>query len=202
MNLSRINEWLATKSPEEIIEWGLGIAHRPILTTNFRPLSQVLLHAVVEQDKSIPVIWVDSGYNTSYTYRHAVKTIEKLDLNMDIFTPKQTPGFRDVIMGIPQPDTTAHREFTEQVKLEPFRRAIESHDPDVWFTNLRKGQTAFRDGLNIVSQTKDGIIKICPFFYWTDEEMIAYIKKHDLESEERYYDPTKVHENRECGLHT
>ena len=202
MNLEEINTRLASKSPDEIIQWALGIAERPILTTNFRPLSQVLLHAVVQQDKTIPVIWVDSGYNTSYTYRHAVKTIEKLELNVDIFTPKQTPGFRDVVMGIPQPNTSEHKEFTEQVKLEPFRRAIDSHAPDVWFTNLRKGQTAFRDGLDIVTKTRDGILKICPFFYWSDEEMQAYIDEHNLESEERYFDPTKVYNNRECGLHT
>ena len=29
-----------------------------------------------------------------------------------------------------------------------------------------------------------------------------YLKDHGLPNENDYYDPTKVHGNRECGLHT
>ena len=59
--------------------------------------------------------------------------------------PKQTAAHRDVFLGLPSIDDPRHKEFTEQVKLEPFKRAMKIHKPDVWFTNLRKGQTAFRD---------------------------------------------------------
>ena len=48
----------------------------------------------------------------------------------------------------------------------------------------------------------NGILKIAPFFYWTSEELNGYLKEFNLESEEKYYDPTKALANRECGLHT
>lgn len=201
MNLDTINKELRNKTPQQIVEWALEFSQEAILTTNFRPLGQSIIHAVTSIKPAIPVIWVDSGYNTSYTYRHALNTIERFNLNMDIFTPLQTVAYRDVVMGIPEPDSLAHDEFTRQVKLEPFARAMEKYQPKVWFTNLRKGQTEFRDSLDIVNLTKDGVLKICPFYYWSDSEMENYMECHQLDSEKRYYDPTKVLANRECGLH-
>ena len=151
----------------------------------------------------MPVIWCDSGYNTNATYRHAESLIADLKLNVSLYVPQQSVAHRNVVMsGIPEIDTDMHIVFTQQVKLEPFQRAMAEHKPNVWFTNLRKGQTAFRDSLDIVSQGADGVIKVSPFFYWSDEELDAYLEQHALPNEYDYYDPTKVLGNRECGLHT
>jgi phosphoadenosine phosphosulfate reductase len=201
MDLEKINTELRSKHPSEIIRWALSIAKKPIVTTNFSPFEATILHAVSGQKKDIPVIWCDSGYNTHATYLHAKRTIEQLDLNIDLFVPQQTVAYRNVQLGIPEIDTQEHDEFTQQVKLEPFSRAMEKHTPDVWFTNLRKDQTIFRSELDIVTEG-NGIIKIAPFFYWTSEELNGYLKEFKLESEDKYYDPTKALSNRECGLHT
>lgn len=202
MNLETINQELKGKTPAEIVSWALQFAKNPIVTTNFRPLEATILHLVSSQKNDIPVIWCDSGYNTSYTYANAHKTIEQLNLNIDLFVPKQSVAYRTSIMGIPDVDSPFHPIFTKQVKLEPFSRAMQKHRPDVWFTNLRKGQTDFRSNLDVVSQSSDGIVKVSPFFHWSDEELEVYLNEHKLESEDRYYDPTKALDNRECGLHT
>ena len=201
MNIQEVNAELKGKSPEEIITWALIIAKKPVLTTNFRPYEVAIINACVSVDKNIPVIWCDTGYNTPQTYRHAEKLIKDLNLNIHLYVPLQTASHRDVVMGIPDVDSPLHEVFTEQVKLEPFRRAMKEHQPDVWFTNLRKGQTAFRDSLDIVSQGTDGILKVSPFYHWTDEELNVYLEENNLENEFKYFDPTKVLENRECGLH-
>lgn len=202
MDLKAINEELKEASPEQIVNWALGVANKPVITTNFCPYEAAILHAVTAQKEDIPVIWCDSGYNTSYTYRHAERTIQQLNLKIDLYVPKQTAAHRDVVMGIPEPDTPEHDQFTEQVKLEPFKRAMHHHKPDVWFTNLRKGQTALRDSMDIVNMGKDGVLKVCPFYHWSDAQLDAYLETHQLESENRYFDPTKAFANRECGLHT
>ena len=160
-----------------------------------------LLHAVVDVKGDIPVVWCDTGYNTPNTYRHAEELIERLGLQIDLYVPKQTTAHRDVLMGIPKLEDPRHAEFTDQVKLEPFRRAMAAHRPDVWFTNLRKGQTALRDSLDILSLGKDGVLKVSPFYHWSDVQLDAYLKEYELPNEHRYFDPTKVLENRECGLH-
>lgn len=202
LNIDETNEKLKNSAPKEIIRWALSISKKPIVTTNFRPFEATILHAVNEEMNGIPVIWCDSGYNTPQTYQHAERMIKQLNLNIDLYVPKQTVAYRNVTMGIPEVDSPKHSVFTDQVKLEPFRRAMKMHQPDVWFTNLRKGQTALRDTMNIVNLGADGILKICPFYSWTDEQLESYIEVHGLESEDKYFDPTKALATRECGLHT
>ncbi|MEE3998719.1 phosphoadenosine phosphosulfate reductase family protein [Tenacibaculum sp. FZY0031] len=201
MNLEAVNAALKNKSPKEIIVWALLQANKAVVTTNFRPYEGAILHAVVLVKNSIDVIWCDTGYNTPQTYKHAEELIEKLQLNIQLYVPKQTVAHRNITLGLPTVDDPKHAVFTEQVKLEPFKRAMNEHKPDVWFTNLRKGQTAFRDSIDIVSRSKDGVLKVSPFYHWSDEELDTYLKEHQLPNEFKYFDPTKVESNRECGLH-
>lgn len=201
LNLEQINKDLRGKSPSEIIHWAISLAKKPLITTNFRPYEVAILKAVTDVQKDIKVIWCDTGYNTVQTYKHAEELIKRLNLNIYLYTPQQTVAHRNVVLGIPSVEDPKHVLFTEQVKLEPFARAMKEHQPDVWFTNLRKGQTAFRNSIGIVSQSKDGIIKVSPFYHWTDEELDSYLVEKKLPNEFTYFDPTKVESNRECGLH-
>ena len=200
--IQNLNRQFKGIPPEEIISWAIGHGKKSVVTTNFRPYEVAILHAVTEVNKSTPVIWCDTGYNTPNTYKHAEELISRLGLNVKLYVPKQTSAHRDAVMGIPQIDDPRHKEFTEQVKLEPFRRAMEEHQPDVWFTNLRKGQTTHRDSLDVLSLSKDGVLKVSPFYHWSDTQLDAYLNTHKLPNEHKYFDPTKVLENRECGLHT
>jgi len=201
MDIEKINKELATKTPTEIVEWALNNAQSPVVTTNFRPYESAILHLVTQRSTSIKVIWCDTGYNTSSTYKHAEELTDALNLNIQLYIPKQTAAHRDVVLGIPQVEDPKHQLFTEQVKLEPFKRAMAAHKPDVWFTNLRKGQTAFRNSIGVVSRSADGILKVSPFYHFSDKELDQYLKNHDLPNEFNYFDPTKQLDNRECGLH-
>lgn len=200
--INRLNVQFKGIPPVEIISWAVEHSIKALVTTNFRPYEVAILYAVSQVKNDIPVVWCDTGYNTPNTYKHAAVLIERLDLNIDLYVPKQTTAHRDAVMGIPQLDDDRHALFTEQVKLEPFRRAMTTHKPDVWFTNLRKGQTTHRDSLNILSLSSDGVLKVSPFYHWNDTHLDAYLKERNLPNERRYFDPTKVLENRECGLHT
>ena len=201
LDIDKINNELKDKSPKEIIAWAISSAKNAVITTNFRPYEVAILNAVTEVKKDIKVIWCDTGYNTVQTYKHAEDIIKRLNLNIHLYTPKQTAAHRNVVLGVPSVDDPKHVLFTEQVKLEPFARAMKEHQPDVWFTNSRKGQTAFRDSIDIVSVSKDGIIKVSPFYNSTDKQLDAYLAEKNLPNEFTYFDPTKVESNRECGLH-
>ncbi|WP_339654148.1 phosphoadenosine phosphosulfate reductase family protein [uncultured Salegentibacter sp.] len=200
--LKILNQQFKGITPAEIVQWVVSNSARPVITTNFRPYEAAILHAVSEIDPVIKVIWCDTGYNTPQTYKHAKQVIDQLSLNVKLYTPKQTAAYRDALFGgIPDINNPQHAEFTKQVKLEPFLRAMRQQNPDVWFTNLRKGQTSFRDSIDILSYSKDGILKVSPFYHWSDEKLDAYLEQHELPNEFKYFDPTKVLENRECGLH-
>lgn len=199
--LEILNREFKNKGPVEIVKWAIENTQRPIVTTNFGPFSASILHAIQQIKNDIQVIWCDTGYNTATTYRFAHKLIESLQLNIEIFVPKNTTAYRDVFLGIPDINDPLHQLFTEEVKLEPFRRAMKKYKPDVWFTNLRKGQTSFRNSLDILSINKEGILKVSPFYHWSDTEIKIYLQENNLPNEFKYFDPTKVLNNRECGIH-
>ena len=200
--ISNFNIELRKKAPSEIIEWALGKSKNPILTTNFRPYEAAIIHLCVEVMPDIKIVWCDSGYNTKATYIYAEKIISSLNLNLKLYVPSHTSAHRSIFMGkVPDIDDPKHKEFTEQVKLEPFRRAMQEIKPDLWVTNLRQGQTEFRNNIDIITKTNDGLLKVSPFYYWSDKNLEKYMEEHGLENEFDYFDPTKVDEKRECGLH-
>ena len=203
INTDTLNSQLQGQSPEQIIEWALKSAQNPILTTNFRPYEVAILHMAVKIKPDLQILWIDSGYNTSATYRYAQALIEQLDLNMLVYTPAQTTAFRNVQMsGIPEVGEPLHDEFTEQVKLEPFKRALTEIKPDYWLNAIRKEQTEFRNTLEVISASKDGIIKVAPLYHSSEDQLDQYLLEHGLTNEFAYFDPTKALDNRECGLHT
>jgi phosphoadenosine phosphosulfate reductase len=203
MNLEALNAEYASRRPEDIIAHALSLPGKAVLTTHFGPLEAVILHMATQVVPNLQIVWVDHGYNTKATYRCAEKIITQLALNVDVFTPKVTAARQEAALGgIPAYTEDAHQVFTENFKLEPFRRAMAAHKPAIWLTALRREQTEFRQSLNIFTQDDKGVLKVAPLFFWDEAQMRDYLARHDLPNEDSYYDPTKALENRECGLHT
>jgi phosphoadenosine phosphosulfate reductase len=204
LDLDTINADLRNRDPSEVVAWALSLAKPTINTTSFGRNAAVMLHLVSEQDKSVPVIWVDTGYNLRDTYLVAERLIRDLQLNLHVYSPEMTSERRNAIMGgVPTiQDEELHEVFTRQVKLDPFARALSEHQPAVWLTGIRKEETEHRQGLDIISMDARGIIKVAPLFYWSEEDVEAYMAEHELPTCRHYFDPTKVHDGRECGLHT
>jgi len=202
-DLVSANRELTGKSPEQIIQWTVAQRKRCLVTTSFGPLSAVMLHLATRVQPDIQIVWVDTGYNTRETYLYAEKLIQDLRLNIQVYTPILSAARRSALMGgIPAPGSELHEEFTRQVKLEPFQRVLKELKPAIWLTAIRMDETDFRKTLDVVSHGPNGILKVAPFLNWTEIDMEGYLYEHDLPQVSKYYDPTKVEANRECGLHT
>jgi len=204
LDIDTHNQELRDKSPSDIIRWALALGESTIVTTSFGPNSAALLNMLVQVDQSVPVVWVDSGYNMRDTYVVAQQLIDSLQLNTKVYSPGVTSERLNVMLGgvpsIDEPDL--HAEFTRVVKLEPFGRAIAELQPKVWISGIRRSDNEFRKSLDVLSYDKRGILKVAPIFYWSDEQVEDYMKVNDLPSCRHYFDPTKVESGRECGLHT
>jgi phosphoadenosine phosphosulfate reductase len=203
--IKEANIELRSKSPLEIVRWAIGQADgRAIVSTNFRPYEAVVLHLCVQANPNIPVLWVDHGYNRPATYRHAEQLRQSLKLNLKAYLPKISVAHRNAIYGeIPTTEDEAGlKQFSAQMKLEPFQRGMKELAPTVWITALRKLQNPNRAELDIVSEDKNfGALKVSPVFYWSDANMEAYLEQYHLPNEWDYFDPAKADEKRECGLH-
>ena len=204
IDFDSINNTLRDATAAEIVGWALAQGRRSIATTSMGRNAAVMLHLVSQVDKTLPTIWVDTGYNLRDTYVVAERLIRDLDINMHVYSPQMTSERRNAIMGgIPTVDETErHQDFTRQVKLEPFERALAEFKPEIWLTGIRREETEHRKSLDIVSEDGRGIIKVAPLFYWSEADIEAYMAEHELPTCKHYFDPTKVHDGRECGLHT
>lgn len=204
IDLNSANAALRGASAAAIVQWALALGKPAIATTSMGRNAAVMLHLVSSVDATVPTVWVDTGYNLRDTYVVAERLIRDLTLDIRVYSPLMTSERRNAIMGgIPTVDEEErHREFTRQVKLEPFARALADLQPAVWFTGIRREETEHRKTLDIVSVDDRGILKVAPLFYWSEQEVGQYMTQHQLPTCRHYFDPTKVHDGRECGLHT
>lgn len=206
-DIAQANADLRGKSALDIVRWGLAQSGgRAIVSTNFRPYEAVILHLVTQVQPDIPVLWVDHGYNRPATYKHAEDLKARLKLDIKAYLPKVTAAHYDAVFGgMPEPTPENEeriKSFSTAMKLEPFQRGMRELAPTVWITALRKVQNPNRAGLDIVSPDGNfGSLKLSPVFHWSDAEMEAYLKQHNLPNEWDYFDPAKADEKRECGLH-
>ncbi len=206
-DISKANEELRDKSALEVAKWAITQADgQAIVSTNFRPYEAVILHLLTQIEPNIRVLWVDHGYNREATYRHAEELKSLLNLNIQSFVPRFTTAHYDAAHGgMPEPtpeNEEAIKAFSTVMKLEPFQRGIKELAPTIWITALRKVQNPARAELDIVSPDYNfNSLKVSPLFHWSDEEMEAYLKEHNLPNEWDYFDPAKADEKRECGLH-
>ena len=201
LDLSQVNAELGHDAPR-LVQWALGQGKNAIVTTNFRPFESVILHMVTQVQPDVPVIWMDNGYNTEATYRFADEVTRQLNLNLRIYLPLRSRAHREAVDGpTPALDDARHAAFTEEVKLEPFARALRETAPQVWFTALRATDSAVRAQMEPVSINPDGLIKVAPLLHWSSKDLYDYCEKHGLPNNFDYVDPTKGEAQRECGLH-
>ena len=201
LDLAQVNAELG-RDAQALVNWAVGLDLPTIVTTNFRPFEAVILHMVTRARPDVSVVWMDNGYNTEATYRFADAVTKQLGLNLKIYLPLRSRAHREAVEGAtPALDDPRHAAFTEEVKLEPFARALRETAPKVWFTALRATDTAVRAQMEPVSINPDGLIKVAPLLHWSSKELYEYCEKHGLPNNFDYVDPTKGEDNRECGLH-
>lgn len=207
LTIGAINAELGVLDPLAIVRWAVAHADgRAIVSTNFRPFEAVVLHLAVTAQPDIPVLWVDHGHNIAPTYAYAERLRELLGLRIRRYAPLE-PAEIPVAVATPEEERTpeedeAIHDFSEKVKLEPFRRGLAELAPKVWVTGLRRVQNPNRAAMSLAELGPNGILKINPVLNWSDAEMAAYLDRHQLPDEQRYFDPAKAGEKRECGLHT
>ncbi|MCH2077354.1 MAG: phosphoadenylyl-sulfate reductase [Rhodobacteraceae bacterium] len=214
-----------TKTAQERIAWGLD--HAPgahVLSSSFGIQSAVLLHMVTRAEPGIPVILVDTGYLFPETYRFIDEMTERLDLNLHVTRTETSPAWFEVRHGpLWEQGAEGIRAYNKIAKVEPMERALARLGAGTWFSGLRRVQSESRKDRQIVEE-KDGRTRIHPILDWTNRDVHAYLKAHDLPYhplwEEGYVSVGDTHTTkpleagmaeeqtrfgghfRECGLHT
>jgi len=149
--------------------------NRPVVSSKFGPDASVFLHLITTQIPDIPVIWVDSGFNSPDTLNYVKLLQTRLSLNLKVYRPLQPPDGIDSAVQTKQID-----ELVSRVKIEPIKEAFKDHNPDVWFSSLRRYQTRHRATRSFYEQATPTMIKAYPMLDWSQEVVAQYREDNGL----------------------
>jgi phosphoadenosine phosphosulfate reductase len=145
----------------------------PCVTSSFQAECVVLVHMVRELEPEIPVLFLDTVHHFSETYKYRDELAARWGLNL-VTLRAEVPA-----PGLWQQDTTA---CCARHKVGPLFSALERYD--VWFTGLRREQSASRAALEEVEPftlpTGKVLTKVSPLAKWTTREVWEYAKHHDI----------------------
>jgi phosphoadenosine phosphosulfate reductase len=151
----------------------LAAAATPCITSSFQAECVVLVHMLREIRPEIPVLFLDTVHHFAETYAYRDEIAKRWGLNLvNLRAAEPQPGLW-------QTDTTA---CCARHKVGPLFGALEQYD--VWFTALRREQSASRANLQEVEPfalpTGKVLRKVSPLAAWTNKDVWAYATANDI----------------------
>jgi phosphoadenosine phosphosulfate reductase len=159
---------------------GEGLLDRVAAVSSFGAESAVLLHLIASVDRSVPVLFLETGKHSPETLAYRDLLVRRLGLT----------DFRNLT---PDADLLAARDATGERwsydpdgccdlrKVEPLARGLLGFDAS--FTGRKAFQSATRTALprfEIDTSDTVGRLKVNPLITWTPADIDAYFAEHDL----------------------
>lgn len=175
--IARLQDRYAEAPAAEILVAALhAFPGRIAIVSSFGADSAVLLHQAATIDRSIPVVFVDTGRHFPETLAYRDALAERLGLT----------GLRSV-GPLAREAETLDPELTRAVwdpdgccafrKVEPLARALV--DFDAWISGRKRFQAATRAGLPVF-EIEGGHAKVNPLARWDADDLAVYAQAHDL----------------------
>ena len=151
----------------------LAAARRPCVTSSFQAECVVLVHMLRAIRPDIPVLFHDTVHHFAETYAYRDELARAWDLNLvELRAREPAPGLW-------QSSTDA---CCARHKVEPLFAALGAYD--VWFTALRREQSASRARLEPVAPfalpSGHELRKVSPLAAWTTEDVVSYAEREGI----------------------
>ena len=163
----------AADAARDLVARELEGARVPCVTSSFQAECVVLVHLLRDLAPRIPVLFLDTFHHFPQTLQYRDDLAARWGLNL-VNLRAAEPS-----VGLWQQDT---RACCGRHKVEPLFAALAQHD--VWFTGLRRGQSASRAALQEIEPFRVSgdrtVRKVSPLAAWSTKEVWAYAKAHDI----------------------
>jgi phosphoadenosine phosphosulfate reductase len=170
---ARFGRW----QPEALVELSIrrfagGIA----AVSSFGADSAVLLDMIARIDRSLPIVFLDTGKHFGETLDYRDRLAEDLGLlDLRVVRPLESA------LAETDPDGLLHRSDPDTCcavrKVEPMARAVEPFR--AWFTGRKRFQSETRRALPVF-EAVGARVRINPLATWGTAELAAYIRTHEL----------------------
>lgn len=180
-DLREVNSVLARLEARERVERAFAVLPGTYaLTSSFGAQAAVMLHLVTRCRPNIPVVLVDTGYLFAETYRFVDALADRLALNLKVYRSEPSPAWQESRWGrLWEQGADGIDRYNRLNKVEPMQRALRELGATTWLSGLRRAQGPTRAHVQAV-QRQWGGYKVCPLFDWSDGQVGAYLREHDL----------------------
>jgi phosphoadenosine phosphosulfate reductase len=158
------------------------VSGRVVFTTSFGIEDQAIAHAIFSQGLAIDVVTLDTGRLFSETFELWVQTEQRYGRRILAVYPDRAGVERLVahqgINGF-YASVEARHACCAVRKVEPLRRALAG--AVAWITALRADQSDERVAASFaIVAPRHRLIKVNPLFDWSREQVVAFIREHDI----------------------
>ena len=176
LDLAEVRERAAAlrrAGPEAILAWTVAtFPERAALTVSFGGGGVVLAHMLSHVDRSVPVLFLETGFHFPETLAFKDEFAERYGLNLIELRPHTDPGplYRT------DPDRCCWIR-----KVEPLQYALRAFD--AWISAVRSDQGDTRAGLDVLEYHQaDGhsIVKVFPLAGWSRDDVWRYIREQEI----------------------
>jgi len=166
--LAELSDTFEAASASTIVRWAVDTFH-PYLCLSASMTDAVLIDIATKVEPSIEVVFIDTGYHFPETLE-TVETVRRhYGLNLRVMTvkPFDTPLWKSDPEGC-----------CSAVKVGQLDRALSGKQ--AWMSGLRRSESETRSGAPIVARDLRGLVKVNPIATWSDLDVEAYIRDHDV----------------------
>lgn len=151
-------------------------------STSFSYEDQILTHLILEHQLPVRIFTLDTGRLFPETYAVWEATKQQYDFKPDVYFPDPEQLASHLLENGPNAFYTSVEKRQACCfirKVAPLKRALQGKK--VWITGLRAGHsTNRRDFQKIEWDATNSILKYNPLLDWSMEDLIRYIKKHQV----------------------
>lgn len=178
-DLAYWQQQLESASPQDILQWAAEqYGDRLAVVTSFQPTGIVTLHMLSEIAPKTPIITLDTEFLFPETYNLMTQVESLFNLNVIRVKPEMSAEQQAAVYGdnlwAHNPDQCCHIR-----KTIPLKQVLSGYN--AWITGLRRDQSTRRASTPIISwDSRNNLMKLCPFANWTEEMIWTYIFAHEL----------------------
>jgi phosphoadenosine phosphosulfate reductase len=171
LNVVLFIDWLTKEYPGQVV-----------FSTSFSYEDQVITHDILHNKLPVTLFTLDTGRLFAETYSVWSSTNERYGTTIKSYYP-QAAALQEYVEANGPNAFYASVENRKQCcfirKVEPLQRALAGKK--IWITGLRAAHSANRNDLPAIEwDAANNIIKYHPLLHWTTEEVIAYVRKHNI----------------------
>jgi phosphoadenosine phosphosulfate reductase len=151
-----------------IVKWAVDTFH-PHLALSASMTDAVLIDIATRVEPAIEVVFIDTGYHFPETLDTMELVRKRYGLNIRVMTV--APQSQELWAVDPENCCSA-------VKVGQLDRALAGKQ--AWMSGLRRAEAATRAGAPVIGRDIRGLVKINPLALWTDDDVEAYVRDHDV----------------------